>query len=249
MRRYFARPPEPLSVSLLAERGDGILHWREVNFTANSGVEGFATVVSPLSKAVTCAGLRGAGTGIPWSGGCARCGFSAPDRFRTCSATCPPAAPPIRPPRWWVPGLAGGLAPCLDCRPTTWSIWSWSGSSAPADAVLMHCLTTEELLESGRPRPASLSKPHVKLTAWLGRNIAHHDRLVVANIGDANPDQPLGVLGVSFSRRSSDAIAHAGHPNGITPTLGAKVKFDVSGLITEFNNGPYGGAPDGCRIS
>ena len=88
----------------------------------------------------------------------------------------------------------------------------------------------------------------VKLTAWLGRNIAHHDRLVVAGIFDANPEQPVGVLGVSFSRRSSDAIAHAGHPNGITPTLGAKVKFDGAGLITEFNNGPYGGAPDGCRI-
>ncbi len=88
----------------------------------------------------------------------------------------------------------------------------------------------------------------VKLTAWLRQNIAHHDRFVVASIVDANPEQPVGVLGVSFSRRSSDAIALAGHPNGITPTLGAKVIFDGAGLITEFANGPYGGAPDGCRI-
>ncbi len=88
----------------------------------------------------------------------------------------------------------------------------------------------------------------VQLTAWLSRNIAQHDRLVIANVFDANPDQPLGVLGVSFSRRSSDAVARAGWPNGITPKLGAKVKFDGAGLITEFNNGPYGGAPDFCRI-
>ncbi len=87
-----------------------------------------------------------------------------------------------------------------------------------------------------------------QLTAWLRRNIALHDRLVVASIVDANPEQPLGVLLVSFSRRSSDAIAHAGHPNGITPTIGAKVKFDRAGLITGFANGPYGGAPDACRI-
>ncbi len=88
----------------------------------------------------------------------------------------------------------------------------------------------------------------VKLTAWLGRNIANHDRLVVADIVDASPEQPLGALGVTFSSRRSDAITHASHPNGITPTIGAKVKFDRLGLITEFGSGPYGGAPDGCLV-
>lgn len=88
-----------------------------------------------------------------------------------------------------------------------------------------------------------------QLTAWLRDNLARHDRLILGGIFNDNPDQPLGVLGVSFSRRSSDAIAHAGHPNGITPSTGAKVKFDAGGLITEFNNGPYGGLPDSCRIS
>ncbi len=87
----------------------------------------------------------------------------------------------------------------------------------------------------------------VQLTNWLRTNIADHDRLTIDNI-DANPDQPLGVLGVSFSRRSSDAITRSGHPNGITPVLGAKVKFDRDGLLTEFNNGPYGGG-DACLIN
>ena len=53
VRRYFARPPVPLSMSLLAERGDGNLHWREVNFAADSRVEGTATVVLPISATVT----------------------------------------------------------------------------------------------------------------------------------------------------------------------------------------------------
>jgi len=53
VRRYFARSPAPLSVSLLADRADGDLHWREVSFAAGAGVEGIATVVSPVSKTVT----------------------------------------------------------------------------------------------------------------------------------------------------------------------------------------------------
>jgi predicted esterase len=53
MRRYFARPQVPLSVSLLAERTDEILRWREVRFAAGAGVEGIATVVLPMSTTVT----------------------------------------------------------------------------------------------------------------------------------------------------------------------------------------------------
>lgn len=87
-----------------------------------------------------------------------------------------------------------------------------------------------------------------QLTAWLPRNFEQHDRLILGDITGPNPDQPLGVLGVSFSRRNSDAIASAGHPNGITPTIAAKVKFDNSGQITEFNNGPVGGPAASCRI-
>jgi len=48
VRRYFARPPVPLSVSVLADRTDGGLHWREVSFAAGAGVEAIATVVSPV---------------------------------------------------------------------------------------------------------------------------------------------------------------------------------------------------------
>jgi len=53
VRRYFARPSVPLSVSVLAEHADGDLLWREVSFAAGPAVEGIATAVSPVPKSVT----------------------------------------------------------------------------------------------------------------------------------------------------------------------------------------------------
>ncbi len=52
-RRYFARSPGPLAMSLLDERTDDRLLWREVGFAADVGVEALATVVLPLSTTVT----------------------------------------------------------------------------------------------------------------------------------------------------------------------------------------------------
>lgn len=91
---------------------------------------------------------------------------------------------------------------------------------------------------------------YAQVTAWLRRNIAQHDHLAIGVVSNSNAaDQPVGVLGVTFSRRSSDIIARAGHPDGIAPSAGAKVKFASNDLITEFNNGPYGGPADACRVS
>lgn len=67
-------------------------------------------------------------------------------------------------------------------------------------------------------------------------------------VENQNLQQPTGVLGVSFVRRNSVSISRGGHPDGITPEVAAKVKFDSEELITEFNNGPYGGPPGGCRL-
>lgn len=82
---------------------------------------------------------------------------------------------------------------------------------------------------------------------WLRQSLADHDRLTIGDIAVSPPDQ-IGVLGVGFTRRTGDAIVRAGHPSGITPGTGAKVKFDRAGLITEFNNGPFGAPQDGCRL-
>jgi hypothetical protein len=54
------------------------------------------------------------------------------------------------------------------------------------------------------------------------------------------PDQPVGVVGVAFSRRTSDSLTAVGHPLDITPSPGAKVIFDHAGRIQAFNMGPVG---------
>lgn len=64
VRRYFARPPVPLSLSLSAARVDGGLDWREVTFAAGSGVTGTATVVVPKSTAVTRGVVLAHGGGV-----------------------------------------------------------------------------------------------------------------------------------------------------------------------------------------
>ncbi|MDX6229629.1 MAG: hypothetical protein QOI76_3019 [Frankiales bacterium] len=86
----------------------------------------------------------------------------------------------------------------------------------------------------------------VALTTWLRQTYADHDHLAVGDIAVPAGDQH--VLGVSFARRTSDSIARGGHPNGITPSTGAKLTFDNAGLITGYGNGPYGGPRDGCRL-
>jgi hypothetical protein len=101
------------------------------------------------------------------------------------------------------------------------------------------CDYSTQLLVDGQGRAA--------LMGWLRQSLADHGRLTVGDIAVSPRDQ-LGVLGVAFSRRTGDSIARAGHPNGITPSTGAKIKFDNAGLITEFNNGPYGGPQDRCRL-
>jgi len=90
------------------------------------------------------------------------------------------------------------------------------------------------------------------LTRWLRQRSADHDRLDIGSImvGTAQEE----ALGVTFKRRTSDTLRALGHPQGITPTLGAKVIFDGrSGMtarpsIMRFVNGPYGGSLDFCRV-
>lgn len=85
------------------------------------------------------------------------------------------------------------------------------------------------------------------LMAWLRQSFGDHSRWTIGEIS-VPPAGEIGILGVAFSRRTGDALTGAGHPNGITPSLGAKIEFDSAGLITEFNNGPYGGPQDACRL-
>lgn len=82
---------------------------------------------------------------------------------------------------------------------------------------------------------------------WLRQRIAEHDLLTVARIADENPDQPVGVVGVEYQRRSNDTLRSLGFPNGITPILATKVVFTAAYRIERFANGPFGGPDEACR--
>lgn len=88
--------------------------------------------------------------------------------------------------------------------------------------------------------------PAVK--TWLSEAAAEHSRLVLASIENANPDQPIGVLGIHVSRETSDAISRRGYPMGISPALDTKIIFDQSGKILSFASGPFGGPQSACEL-
>ncbi len=154
-----------------------------------------------------------------------------------------------QPPTCALPHTAASTAQAAEAAHLRWFIGAYDAGdirtalaqfSARQNVGFSDCDYARHAVVDGHGRAA--------LTAWLRRNIAQHDRLVIDTISDANPSQSVGALGVTFSRRSNDVLAGAGRPAGITPTTAAKVKFDSAGLITEFNNGPYGGSAASCRV-
>ena len=90
------------------------------------------------------------------------------------------------------------------------------------------------------------------LRRWLQQRAADHDRLDIGSI-TVGAEQEVA-LGVTFKRRTSDTLRALGRPQGIAPTLSAKVIFDGRAGITtrpsivRFANGPYGGSLDFCRV-
>jgi hypothetical protein len=82
---------------------------------------------------------------------------------------------------------------------------------------------------------------------WLRTRAADHDRLDIRQIYNFNADQPIGVAGIEWARRSSDTLRALRMGDGIAPQLGAKVVFDHSDRIKSFANGPEGGSASFCR--
>ncbi len=90
------------------------------------------------------------------------------------------------------------------------------------------------------------------LRRWLQQRAADHDWLDIGRITVGTVQEEA--LGVTFKRRTSDTLRALGRPQGIAPTLSAKVIFDGrSGAaarpsIMRFVNGPYGGSLGFCRV-
>ena len=73
------------------------------------------------------------------------------------------------------------------------------------------------------------------LVQWLRRRFADHDRLTLARAADENPAQPVGVLGVSYARRTSDTLRSLGRPRGIVPQVGQKLVFTFASGTAKFS--------------
>jgi hypothetical protein len=88
-----------------------------------------------------------------------------------------------------------------------------------------------------------------QVAAWLRQRFRDRDQVKVARIWNENPEQPSGVVGVDWARRTSNTLRSLGFPAGIKPQLSAKVVFTATepARISRFANGPVGGSPSACR--
>jgi len=88
-----------------------------------------------------------------------------------------------------------------------------------------------------------------QVTTWLRQRFRDRDHLEVARIWNANPEQPTGVVGIDWAKRTSNTLRSLEFPAGIKPQLGAKVVFTTTRpiRISRFANGPVGGSPESCR--
>jgi hypothetical protein len=87
----------------------------------------------------------------------------------------------------------------------------------------------------------------IEITGWLRARMADHDHLMVGRIYDENPEQPVGVVGVEYQRRTSDTLRALGFASGIRPKVATKVVFTPDGHFQRFANGPFGGPSEVCR--
>lgn len=108
-----------------------------------------------------------------------------------------------------------------------------------ADAVVSDCdyRKVEDMDFHGR----------TEISGWLRARMADHDHLMVGRIYNENPEQPVGVVGVEYQRRTSDTLRALGFASGIRPKVATKVVFTADGRIQRFANGPFGGSSEVCR--
>ncbi len=86
------------------------------------------------------------------------------------------------------------------------------------------------------------------IKSWLSEAAAEHSRLVLGSIENANPEQPVGGVGMQLTRQTSDTIRKLGYPAGIIPASGTEIIFDRGGKILRFASGSFGGPASICQL-
>ena len=82
---------------------------------------------------------------------------------------------------------------------------------------------------------------------WLRERAADRDQLVLESVRNENPEPGTGshVVGVSYTRRTSDTLRSLGFRDGIVPPSATKVIFTMADdRIRAFANCPFGGSAE-----
>lgn len=91
------------------------------------------------------------------------------------------------------------------------------------------------------------------IARWLRGRFADHDRLTIEEISDENRREPIGVALVEYSKRTNDTLSALGFPDGVIPTVAAKVVFGIGYKVGRpirlkaFALGPGEGDSSICR--
>lgn len=120
-------------------------------------------------------------------------------------------------------------------------------------ATLKKLVTSDLIFSDCNYRKGKAVELHgwAEVSDWLRHQFRNDDQLKLNQINgrtqESGDSRSKTVYGVSFSRRTSDALTAQGHPHGITPDIGAKVFFS-HGSIKRFVMGPGGGSGTLCQV-
>ena len=70
---------------------------------------------------------------------------------------------------------------------------------------------------------------------WLRQRFADHDHLTLSRVHDDNPTEPVGVVAISYARRTSDTLRKLGYSRGIVPQAEQKLPFVFVRGKAKFN--------------
>jgi len=85
-----------------------------------------------------------------------------------------------------------------------------------------------------RRRTTKVYSHRAGVVRWLKQRFADHDRLTLGRLLNENPAQLIGVVGVEYTRRTSDTLRKLGYPKGIVPQATMKLPFHFERGVPRF---------------